>query len=83
MPTLIATDCLFPGSAWEHTASEALPRKAGGACKALRSQTEPGNEVLLAFARVMIKAMVPLTLNYANATASKVLFILSSENFAG
>ncbi len=46
------------GSAWEHTASEAPPRKAGGACKAHRSQAEPGNKVLLAFARVMIKATI-------------------------
>ena len=54
---MIATDCLFPGSAWEHTASEAPPQKAGGACKALRSQAEPGNEVRLASAEVTIKAL--------------------------
>jgi len=38
----------FPGSAWERTAGEALPRvscrSAGRACRAARSQAEPGNE---------------------------------------
>src|SRR5438067_2470773 len=43
-----------PGSAWDRTAVEALPRfapdsqgkfsTAGGACPAARSQAEPGNE---------------------------------------
>ncbi|KLU07920.1 hypothetical protein RISK_000099 [Rhodopirellula islandica] len=40
-------DSLFPGSAWEHTVLEAPPPdcvSAGGACSALRSQAEPGNE---------------------------------------
>ena len=42
----------FTGSAWERTAHEALPRfgmlgdSAGGACRAVRSQAEPGNEVV-------------------------------------
>ena len=44
MPAVIATDSLFPGSAWEHTESEAPPRKAGRACNAPRSQAEPGNK---------------------------------------
>ena len=38
----------FPGSAWERTAREALPRAStvhrGRASKAVRSQAEPGNE---------------------------------------
>ena len=64
--------CLFPGSAWEHTASEAPPRKAGGACKARRSQAEPGNEVLLAFAGVMIKALAgPRTITQLSAAAAR------------
>ena len=34
----------FPGSAWERTAPEALPPRAGGACKTVRYEAEPRNE---------------------------------------
>ena len=46
--------------------------KAGRACKALRSEAEPGNEVLLAFAGVMIKALAgPRTITQLSAAAAR------------
>ena len=34
----------FPRSVWERIASEALPQRAGGACKTVRYEAEPRNE---------------------------------------
>lgn len=34
----------FPGSAWEHTAPEALPQRTVETCKTVRYEAEPGND---------------------------------------